>query len=162
MAGRLRTMTGVIALAAAFALAGCAADTANSSGGDASASPAAGTTLQVIDPSSGGSVTVPFTVKLQSAVPLGEPGTGRKHVHIWFDGQESAYTMGFSDQVEITKLAPGQHTMTVSLRNADHSAVSPKVEATGTTIMVTGAGVSPTGPEPSGSSMGEDDGKYDY
>src|SRR5207247_3748323 len=105
---------------------------------------------QITSPSGGASVSEPFTLKVQSSVALGEPSTGRDHVHLCFDGAncDTEYKLVYSDTFQITGLSPGQHTIEASLRNADHSAAGPTASIT---VTVTGGATSssPT-PSPSG------------
>ncbi|MGH3367661.1 MAG: hypothetical protein ACRDOY_10695 [Nocardioidaceae bacterium] len=85
-----------------------------------------GMQLSISSPGDGATVRVPFTVELSSSVPLDEPETGRHHVHVFFDGDDSEYTLVYGNSVEITELppgvGPGDHVMNASLRHADHSA----------------------------------------
>src|SRR5262245_38706554 len=53
-------------------------------------------TLSVADPASGANVSLPFTVKVNSSVPLGTTDTGLHHVHIWFDGHEDQYKISYT------------------------------------------------------------------
>jgi hypothetical protein len=108
---------GFAGLLVAFGLvaAACSNDTNPPAGG--------GMSLQIVSPSDGDSVTTPFAVKVDSSVDLGDPGTGNHHVHLCFDGAscDTEYTLGYSDTIEVKDLAPGEHTIEASLRNADHS-----------------------------------------
>jgi hypothetical protein len=60
-------------------------------------------------------------VKWQSNVDLGEPDTGKDHVHIFVDGNSNDYTVVGGDSFEVTGLSNGEHTVDVTLQNADHS-----------------------------------------
>jgi hypothetical protein len=102
----------------------------------------------VVEPVSGTTVSTPFTVKVDSSVPLGPSESGQHHVHIWFDDNESDYLIVESSTTRITDAPSGQHTMHVSLRNANHSPAG--AEAT-TPITVGGGG----GPAPSPSAGGD-------
>jgi hypothetical protein len=124
-------ITAVFLVLLAFAAAACS----SSGGGGSKAS------LSISSPANGVTVAVPFTVTVNSSVPIGAPNTGRHHVHVWFDGHEDKYTLGYSDQVQITSLSPGQHKMTVSLRNPNHSAAG--VDKT-ITITVSGGTQAPS------------------
>lgn len=90
-------------------------------GTDSSAGGDSGLSVTVVEPVSGAAVAVPFTVKVDSSVPLGPTESGKHHVHIWFDDNEADYLVVESDTVQITDTPAGQHTMHVSLRNANHS-----------------------------------------
>jgi hypothetical protein len=93
-------------------------------GGGVSASEAGGDlSVRILSPADGASVSEPFTVKLDSSVPLGDPSTGDHHVHLCFDGAncDSEYTLVYGDSIPVKDLPPGEHTIEASLRNADHS-----------------------------------------
>lgn len=128
--------------------AACGANSSGGGGGELSVS--------VIEPASGTAVSVPFTVKVESSVPLGPTESGRHHVHIWFDDNESDYLVVESDTVQLTDAPAGQHTMHVSLRNANHSAAG----AEATTPLNIGSGA--PAPAPTATSSTEPDGPYDY
>jgi hypothetical protein len=115
----------------------------------------------------GATVTVPFTIKVKSSVPLGPTESGRHHVHIWFDANENDYQVVESDSLEVTNLPAGQHTVHVSLRNANHSPAGADTQ----TMVVVGGGdgapaatPSPSAATPSpGPPMSEEpDPGYDY
>ncbi|PWU56108.1 hypothetical protein DLJ47_07655 [Micromonospora sp. S4605] len=106
-----------------------------------------GPSVIVVEPASGATVPTPFTVKIDSNVPLGPSESGQHHVHIWFDDNESDYLIVESDTVQITAAPAGQHTMHVSLRNANHSPAG----AEATTPITVGGG----GPVPSSSAGGD-------
>lgn len=100
---------------------GCGSDAAAGNGGDQQ--------VTINEPADGASVEIPFAVKLDSSVELGSTDSGKHHVHLYFDGDDSKYEVIESDSVEITDsspavsgLKPGEHEMNISLRNADHSA----------------------------------------
>lgn len=101
---------------------GCGSDTAEAgSGGEQK--------VTIEEPADGASVDIPFTLRLGSSVELGPTESGNHHVHLYFDGDDSAYEVVESDSMEITKdspavkgLEPGEHELDISLRNADHSA----------------------------------------
>jgi hypothetical protein len=119
---RISLVVGAIVLTGA---AGCASETAEA--GDGGASAAGKVTIS--EPAEGESVEIPFAVKLDSSVGLGSTESGRHHVHLYFDGDDSKYEVVESGDVEITDSSPavdglksGEHELTISLRNADHSA----------------------------------------
>ena len=103
----------------------------------------------VVEPASGATVSTPFTVKVDSSVPLGPSESGQHHVHIWFDDNESDYLIVESNTTQITDAPSGQHTMHVSLRNANHSPAG----AEATTPITIGSGGGPV-PSPSSASEG--------
>ena len=147
---------GVLVLALGLIAAACG-------GGAGAGTPGSGLSVRIASPSDGGSVTQPFIVRLDANVPLGDPSTGRNHVHLCFDGKscDSEYTLVFGDTFEVTDLAPGQHTIEASLRNADHSDAGPSDSITVTVAAggtgapgtgISGAGTGADGPSGSGAS----------
>jgi hypothetical protein len=129
------------------------------SGAEGTAAEGGDLSLSIAEPVSGANVAVPFTVKLESSVPLGPTESGKHHVHIWFDDNESDYLVVESDTVQITEAPAGQHTMHVSLRNANHSPAGKEV----TTPLAIGGGApaspAPASPAPASSAPDMD---YDY
>src|SRR5215468_8576071 len=90
-----------------------------SSGSAASSAPAAGggaPTLSIVSPAAGASVTAPFMLKVSSDQALGAPSTGDDHVHIYIDGGTS-YKVMTADQMQLTGLKPGKHTIMVTLQH---------------------------------------------
>src|SRR5206468_12532876 len=121
-------------IAAAFAFSILAAACSN---GSSSAAGGGGDTLSISSPSDGAKVSEPFTVKVSSNQPLGDPSTGDDHVHLCFDGGscDSEYQLVYGDTFQVDSLSPGQHTIEASLRHADHTAVGPTDSIT---VTVTG------------------------
>ena len=104
-------------------------------GGDSDAATATatgddGTTLSITAPSDGAQVSVPFTVEVDSSEEIGATDTGLHHVHVYWDGDESAFTLVETDSVEITDAPEGQHTLTASLHNPDHTPAGVEVDIT--------------------------------
>ncbi len=87
-----------------------------------------GTTLSITAPSEGAEVGVPFTVEFESSEELGPIDDGLHHVHLWWDGDESDFTIVEGDSAEITDTPEGQHTLTASLHHADHTPAGVEVE----------------------------------
>ncbi len=125
---------GAALLLAAAALAACGDDESASTGGSGG-----GMAVTVLEPAAGADVSVPFTVKLDSSVPLGPSESGRHHVHIWFDDDEDNYLIVESETTEISAAPTGEHVMHVSLRNANHSAAG--VEANTRVVVAEGESV---------------------
>ena len=142
MSIKSRALRGLVAVAV-LAVAACGAE---------QAAPGPAPTLSIASPTQGESLALPFTVELKSSVPLAAPETGEHHVHVFFDGNDSVYTLVYGNSVEITELpasvVPGRHVLNASLRNADHSAAG--VEAS--VEVVLGTGGTPAG---GGSSSGD-------
>ncbi len=136
---RLAAGGAVLALLAA----GCGSDdgAGGDSGGGGGGS-AGGMTLEITAPKDGATVEVPFTVDLSSSEELGTTESGKHHVHVFFDGDDSEYQVVESDSVEITDLPAGEHEIDASLRNADHS---PAGVETSITVTVGDGGTGGTG-----------------
>jgi hypothetical protein len=150
-----------ILIAAALGLALVAAACGSESKGDAGNGAAAGgSDLAISAPEDGADVSLPFTLELDAAEPLGAPDTGDHHVHVFYDGDDSEYEVVTSDTFQVTDLSPGDHTITASLRNADHSPAGTDVTIN---VTVTGGGEGEGGSDNSGSgsnkygNSGEDD-----
>jgi hypothetical protein len=112
-----RTLAGgAVAVLAAGLLVGCG-NQSSAGSGSSSDSP----TLTITSPSSGETVGSSFTVEWESNVDLGEPDTGKDHVHVFIDGNSNDYTVVGGDSFEVTGLSNGEHTVDVTLQNADHS-----------------------------------------
>jgi hypothetical protein len=125
-------------LLAAFALVAAACN-ARAGGGSA-----ADASIGFVTPSDGATVSVPFDVELKASEPLGDPSTGNRHAHIYFDtGTDAAdYDIVYGTTWQVTRdLAPGEHTLTVALANPDHSLAGPTQQIT---ITVSGSGGSPS------------------
>jgi hypothetical protein len=119
----LLLLVGAVALLAAACGGGDGtSDAVGAGGGEMS--------LTIATPADGASVTEPFTLKVSSSVPLGEPDSGRHHVHIWFDGQEADYKINYTDSFQVEGLPAGEHVLTAALANADHSLAGPRSEIT--------------------------------
>jgi hypothetical protein len=98
-------------------------------GGQGGKAPA-GMTLEITSPADGDTVEVPFTVELDSSEELGPTDSGLHHVHVYFDGNEEEFTVVESESAEVTDLQEGEHVVTASLRNADHSPAGVETEVT--------------------------------
>jgi hypothetical protein len=148
--GRFKLFAAVAALAlVAFACGeeGSSDNGATGAGGD-------NPTVEITAPEDGADVGATFTLEFSSSEELGPTDSGAHHVHVWFDGEESNYEVVESPSFEVSGLSSGEHEVTASLRNADHSPAGAEE-----TITVTVGG---------GAGAGEDDkdtgggGGYDY
>ena len=115
--GRRALAGGAVAVLAAGLLAACGNTDSSGGSGSGGDSPS----LSITSPSEGDSVGGTFTVKWDANVELGDPDTGRDHVHVFVDGNSNDYTVVGGDSFEVTGLSPGEHTVDVTLQNADHS-----------------------------------------
>ena len=104
-----------------------------------------------MSPSDNASVGEPFTVRLRSNVPIGDPSTGDHHVHLCFDGAScddvAGSVIAYSNSAQVSGLTRGTHTIEASLRNADHSAAG--VTDAITVTVSDAAGASSPAPSPS-------------
>jgi hypothetical protein len=81
-------------------------------------------TISLASPQNGAQVTIPFDVRIDASVPLGDPATGNHHAHLYFDTNTDAadYDIVYGTTAQVTRpLAPGPHTIIVALANPDHS-----------------------------------------
>jgi len=84
--------------------------------------------VTITAPSDGASVGSTFDVTWDTNVELGEPETGRDHVHVFVDGHSNDYTVVGGHEFTIKDLAPGEHTVNVTLQHADHSSAGAEDE----------------------------------
>jgi hypothetical protein len=133
-----------VLLALVLVATGCAKKSATPGSGGSG-----GLTVKITSPSDGASVSEPFTLKVDSSVPIGDPSSGEHHVHLCFDGQscDSKYTLMYANSLDVSGLAAGKHTIEASLRNADHSSAGATASIT---VTVTGGATSSPTASPSG------------
>ncbi|MEV6106673.1 hypothetical protein AB0M28_18425 [Streptomyces sp. NPDC051940] len=139
--------------------AACGSDDGSGSGSGAGS----GTEVSITSPADDGSISIPFTLKVDASEELGTTDSGKHHVHLYFDGDDQKYEVVEEASHEITAespavagLTPGEHTLNVSLRNADHSPAGAEDEIT---VTVGEGGAQPSA---SGDTGGGDDGGYGY
>jgi len=117
---------------------------------------ASGMTISLSAPTDGAKVEIPFTVSIESNVPLAAPETGDHHAHIYFDSittNVADYDIVYGNSEQVTRqLTPGKHTLIVALANPDHSLAGPQQAIT---IDVAGSGggasAAPAGSAPASS-----------
>jgi hypothetical protein len=106
-----------VVLALALLAAACGDDVSEASSGDA--------TIAITEPGDGATVGTEFTVTVDPSVEIGEPDTGRNHVHLYYDGVRSDdpadYDIVYTTSFTVTRLDPGEHTIEAVIANADHS-----------------------------------------
>jgi hypothetical protein len=144
---RLRLLAVVAALALGALSCGEEGSSDNGAGGGGD-----GPAVEITAPEDGAEVGATFTVEFSSSEDLGPIDTGAHHVHLWFDGDESKYEVVEAASFEVSGLSPGEHEVTASLRNADHTAAG--AEDTITVTLAPGAGT--------GEGEKENDTGYDY
>jgi hypothetical protein len=160
-----RTFVFATGAAALLAVAACGTSTPSASSGSSgsggssassgSSAGSSGPTLSIVSPATGASVTAPFMLKVSSDETLGPTSTGDDHLHVFIDGS-SSYKVMTSDQMKITGLSAGKHTILVTLQHADHSPVGPK--ATVKVDVTKGSGSSSN----TGTGSGGSSGGYGY
>lgn len=102
--------------------------TAACGGGDDGGGSEGGGAVAIESPEAGAEVSVPFTLELSSSETIGPTDSGEHHFHVYFDDNEDDYEVVESLTFEVTSLDAGDHTIYVSLRNADHSAAGAEEE----------------------------------
>jgi hypothetical protein len=115
-------------LAVPLLAAACGSEANGASGGDD------GMEVSIDEPTDGAELTTPFTVEVSSSEEIGPEDTGLHHVHVFFDGNDDEYQVVTSESVEVEDLPPGDHTIGVSLRNADHSPTGAEAEISVTVV----------------------------
>jgi hypothetical protein len=140
-------------LASAVALVGVACGSNGYGGGSSNANAAGGggSGFSVTSPANGAKVTQPFSVQVSTNQKLGAPSTGNDHFHLYFDGNQTNYTICASTTCQVSGLSPGKHVIQASLRHADHSPAGPTDTIT---VYVKGSGSGGSGSGGSGSGGG--------
>ncbi|MGP3918396.1 hypothetical protein [Nonomuraea sp. 10N515B] len=129
----------LLALAASMLLAGCS--TAGATGADGSP------TVTITGPANNADVAGTFSLEFTTSVEIGPPESGKHHVHVFTDGHTDDYTVVTASPFQIAGLPPGEHTVGVTLQNADHSPAGASAELT---VNVTGGGQAPSPTQSSG------------
>ena len=126
-------------------------------GGNSSATQAGSASIRISAPADGATVGREFTLTLDPSVPIGEPSTGRHHVHVYYDGNRSTdpadYGIAYDKSFTVSGLADGPHTIEAVIANADHSLTDARTEID-VTVSSSGADDAPTTtttPDPYGS-----------
>ena len=137
----------------AFALVITSCGSASGNDTDDTGTKSGGEKLRITSPADGATVQVPFMLSWDSTVPLGPPDTGKDHVHVYVDGDESDYTVVGGTSSQVKELPPGEHTVEISLQHADHSPVGPESEVS-VTVEGGGGSETPTGDDTGGGGYG--------
>lgn len=117
---RRTAVVGTAIAAVLLVAAGCGDDddatTAAGAGGDE-------VSIAIASPADGDEVGSSFDVEVDAGVSLGEPDTGRHHVHLFYDGntQDGEYDLVYDSTFTVDRLEPGEHTVEAVIANADHS-----------------------------------------
>jgi hypothetical protein len=79
--------------------------------------------IRVVQPRDHAPVAPNFTVRIRTNVAIGEPDTGRHHIHLYWDGErdEGRYDIVYAKTFRKKGLAPGRHRLDAVIANADHS-----------------------------------------
>jgi Bacterial Ig domain len=119
------------ALPIALLAAGCGSD-GNSTASAGSATP----TVAITSPTGGATVGRSFEVDLDVNFPIGEPDTGRDHVHLYYDGNrtEGQYGIAYAKTFTVTGLSPGHHEIEAVVAHADHSTTDSHSEPVAVTV----------------------------
>jgi hypothetical protein len=153
----LRTVALVAVLPLALGLAACGDDddTATGSGGSGEGS------ISISTPSDGAEVGSGFDVKLDTDADLGEPDTGKQHIHLYYDGDtdQGDYDLVYGDSFTVDRdLGEGEHTIKAALANADHSLTGAEDEITVKVEAGAGSGGGGDNDDDSGYEEDDDDG----
>jgi hypothetical protein len=82
-----------------------------------------GSSMEVVMRLTGGTIVQTTTTSIQ-------PNTG--HIHLLVDGRLISMTYGVLQSIDLSKLAPGKHTLTAQFVAADHGPFNPPVVANAT------------------------------
>lgn len=122
---RKHRLAAVTALPLLLAAAACGDDSSDSADGDtATGGGDDELTIDIADPTDGAEVGESFDMAFDVGVPLGEPDTGRHHIHVYYDGatEQGDYDLVYEDSFTVERaLGPGEHEVEAVIANADHS-----------------------------------------
>jgi hypothetical protein len=77
-------------------------------------------TVMISAPTSGSQVGTSVEFTLAPSFEIGEPDTGRPHIHLHFDGSPE-YEIVYETTHTVSDLAPGMHSVVAVVANPDHS-----------------------------------------
>jgi hypothetical protein len=145
---RRRQVAGAAILAATISLvaAACSDDGTGS---------AADTTVSIASPATGSEVGPEFEVEFVPSVPIGEPDTGRQHIHLHFDG-EPDYDIVYEETHTVSGLEPGEHRLVAVVANADHSETDVRSQEVVVTVTEGAAGPPAAAPAATPAAGGHD------
>ena len=89
-------------------------------------------TIDVTTPTDGATVGESFDVDVDTGASIGEPDTGRQHLHFYYDVEPGAedYDIVYDLPFTTRELSPGEHTVHVAVANGDHSLTDVRDEFT--------------------------------
>ena len=116
---KTRRLPLVVALIAALALLGAACSDSGTSTAATGGRGGGGDKVTITSPADGARVGRSVEVRMDLGFPIGEPDTGRQHIHLHVDGS-SDYEISYKD-THTLHLDPGKHTIVAVVANADHS-----------------------------------------
>ncbi len=89
-------------------------------------------TIEVTTPADGATVGESFDVDVDTSAPIGEPDTGRQHLHFYYDVEPGAedYDIVYDVPFTTRDLSPGEHTIHAVVANSDHSITGVRQELT--------------------------------
>ena len=121
-----------LAIVAASGLLGAACGDDDSAAGDGGGGGEDEPTVDIRAPADGAGVPATFDLEVDTSLPIGEPGTGRHHVHLFYDGNtaDGQYDMAFTSPFTVVRLGPGEHTIEAVIANADHTLTDARSEVT--------------------------------
>lgn len=129
--------------------AGDGSETATAAG-SGSGSSGGGGGITIMSPEDGATVQGPVTLEFEAG-DIGPEETGKDHVHLFTDGQETEYEVVTEESFVIKGLSEGEHTIDIQKQHADHSPTGDEAQLTVTVASGGGGGDSSDG--------GTDDGR---
>lgn len=152
--------SGLAAVAAATLLAAACGGDDDTSASGSGGSGDGDMTIDVTAPADGATVGTTFDLEVDTSVPIGDPDTGRHHVHLYYDGNtaEGAYDVVYEPKVTVDRLDPGEHTIEAVIANADHSLTDARTELTVTVGDAPASGSATTNDDSTDSSDDSDSG----
>jgi len=114
-----RLLLVVVLAAAGLVAAACGSDDQDAAAGGDGGSGSGDPTVTITTPGNGAVVGTSFEVQLDLGFEIGEPDTGRRHIHLHHD-DSSEYDIVYSE-THTAELEPGEHTIVAVVANADHS-----------------------------------------
>lgn len=86
-----------------------------------------GTFLEVVTPTDGEQVGLPFQVQVNTNVVLGETEDERHHLHLWFGDNQSEFDVATSTTAQVEQAPGGATTLWVQVHTFEHQPASEPV-----------------------------------